>query len=104
VPLLEDLGERLSQGESAADLAAAFHESVAAATDAVAAEVAAESDTGTVALAGGCFLNARLLSSTRARLESRGLTVLLPRRLGPNDGAVSYGQAAVAAAILQGES
>ena len=29
-----------------------------------------------------------------------GLEVLLPRRLGPNDGAVSYGQAVVAAARL----
>jgi hydrogenase maturation factor HypF (carbamoyltransferase family) len=29
-----------------------------------------------------------------------GLRVLLPRRLGPNDGAISYGQAAVAAAWL----
>lgn len=103
VPLLAELGERLARGESAADLAAAFHESVAAATDEVAAEVAAEAGIGTVALAGGCFLNARLSISIRARLESRGLRVLLPRRLGPNDGAVSYGQAAVAAAILQGE-
>jgi hydrogenase maturation protein HypF len=104
VPLLTELGESVIRGDAVADLAAAFHESVAAATDEVVARVAAEAGIATVALAGGCFLNARLLISTRARLESRGLRVLLPRRLGPNDGAVSYGQAAVAAAILQGES
>ena len=40
------------------------------------------------------------LVSVRQRLVNLGLSVLLPRRLGPNDGAVSYGQAAVAAASL----
>jgi hydrogenase maturation factor HypF (carbamoyltransferase family) len=43
------------------------------------------------------------LVSVRERLEHLGLEVLLPRRLGPNDGAVSYGQAAVAAAQLARE-
>ena len=55
-----------------------------------------------VALGGGVFQNARLLVSLRQRLET-GARVLLPRRLGPNDGAVSYGQAAVAAAQLARE-
>ncbi len=101
VPLLAALGERLAQGEHAADLAAAFHESVAAATDELAARIATAAGTRIVALGGGCFQNARLLVSLRARLAARGLRVLVPRRLGPNDGAVSYGQAAVAAAVLR---
>jgi hydrogenase maturation protein HypF len=58
---------------------------------------------GVIALGGGCFQNARLLASLAARLEARGLRVLVPRQLSPNDGAVSYGQAAVAAAMLQRE-
>lgn len=103
VPLLVRLGERLARGEPVADLAAAFHESVAAATDELAARVALAAGLATVALSGGCFQNARLLASVRARLEARGLRVLVPRRLGPNDGAVSYGQAAVAAAVLRRE-
>jgi hydrogenase maturation protein HypF len=53
-----------------------------------------------VALGGGVFQNARLLTSVRSGLAALGLRVLVPMRLGPNDGAVSYGQAAVAAAIL----
>jgi hydrogenase maturation protein HypF len=104
VPLLAALGERLAKGEPVVDLAAAFHESVAVATDELAARVATAAGTRTVALGGGCFQNARLLVSVRTRLEARGLRVLLPRRLGPNDGAVSYGQAAVAAAVLRRES
>ncbi len=103
VPLLAALGERLAGGAHAADLAAAFHETVAAATDELVAVVAAHAGTRTVALSGGCFQNARLLDSIRRRLEARGLRVLVPRRLGPNDGAVSFGQAAVAAAVLRRE-
>jgi hydrogenase maturation protein HypF len=53
-------------------------------------------------LGGGCFQNARLLSSLRRELDAGGFEVLAPRVLGPNDGAVSLGQAAVAAAILAG--
>jgi hydrogenase maturation protein HypF len=53
-----------------------------------------------VALGGGCFQNARLLTSVKSRLEESGLRVLVPRRLSPNDGAVSYGQAVVAAARM----
>ena len=49
------------------------------------------------------FQNARLVVSLQQRLVNGGLSVLLPRRLGPNDGAVSYGQAAVAAAQLAAE-
>jgi hydrogenase maturation protein HypF len=49
-------------------------------------------------LSGGVFQNRLLLELTVAALEDAGLRVLLPQRLPPNDGAISYGQAAVAAA------
>ncbi len=103
LPLLAELGRRRRGGEDAADLAAAFHESVAEAACLLAARAAEEAGLDTVALGGGCFQNARLLAGTRARLEARGLVVLVPRRLSPNDGAISYGQGAVAAARLARE-
>jgi hydrogenase maturation protein HypF len=103
VPLLVALGERRAAGVGLSELAARFHESVAAAADVLAARVAAAAGLNTVALGGGCFQNARLLVSLRSRLQARGLRVLVPRRLSPNDGAVSYGQAAVAAALLHQE-
>jgi hydrogenase maturation protein HypF len=103
LPLLVALGEGRAAGVGMAELAARFHESVAAAADSLAARLAAQAGLRTVALGGGCFQNARLLVSLRARLEARGLRVLVPRRLSPNDGAVSYGQAAVAAALLHSE-
>jgi hydrogenase maturation protein HypF len=100
VPLLVALSEQLERGIAVHELAARFHESVAAAAAELAARLAADAGIGTVALGGGCFQNARLLVSLKARLESRGLRVLIPRRLSPNDGAISYGQAAVAATQL----
>jgi hypothetical protein len=55
-------------------------------------------DGGAVVLPGGSFQNLRLLASTRRRLEELGFRVLSHPRVPPNDGAISYGQAAVAAA------
>ena len=53
---------------------------------------------GTVVLSGGVFQNRLLLERTSAALREAGLEVLIPLRLPPNDGGISYGQAAVAAA------
>jgi hydrogenase maturation protein HypF len=55
------------------------------------------------ALGGGVFQNARLLEGIRTRLAGNGFRVLVPRLLPPNDGAISYGQAAIAAALLRDE-
>jgi hydrogenase maturation protein HypF len=103
LPLLVALGEGRRAGTCVRDLAAEFHESVVAATAGVVARAAAQSGLAVVALGGGCFQNARLLATLRARLEAGGLRVLAPRALSPNDGAVSYGQAAVGAARLRAD-
>ena len=100
VPLLATLGERRQRGVDVRTLAAMFHESVIDAIVRVALQVATAERRGVVALGGGSFQNARLLSGVRRRLAAAGLRVLVPRSLGPNDGAISYGQAAVAAALL----
>ena len=101
LPLLVALGELRARGRDVPDLAAAFHESLAEATATVANRVRDITGIRTVALGGGVFQNARLLLSGRRRLESGGFTVLVPRLLSPNDGAVSYGQAVVAAARMR---
>lgn len=100
LPLLAALGDQRAAGRPVEDLAAAFHESVAAATAAVAGRAAQAARLSTVVLGGGVFQNARLLESVRARLTAQRLRVWVPRRLPPNDGALSYGQAAVAAQRL----
>ena len=103
LPLLIELGQCRCRGENVADLAAALHESIAGATAELTRRAAEITGLSIVALGGGVFQNARLLVSLQERLVNLGLSVLLPRRLGPNDGAVSYGQAAVAAAQLAAE-
>ncbi len=87
----------LAAGRSREQIAAAFHEGVALAA-VTACELAAEPRT--VVLSGGTFQNLRLLASTERLLTARGFRVLRHRRVPPNDGGISYGQAAVAAARL----
>ncbi len=88
----------LAAGRPRTEIAAAFHEGVAAAF--ATAACSAAGTTGTVALSGGSLQNLRLLASLRSRLENAGFRVLSHRLVPPNDGGVSYGQAAVAAATL----
>jgi hydrogenase maturation protein HypF len=105
MPLLLDARETVLaasddclRGVPAALVAARFHNGLAAATAAASARVAEHHGLGTVVLSGGVFQNRLLLEGTAERLEGFDLRVLVPRRLPPNDGGVSYGQAAVAAA------
>jgi hydrogenase maturation protein HypF len=79
-------------------VAARFHRGVAAATAAACAALAEARGVATVVLAGGVWQNRVLLAETATALERRGLRVLVPERLPPNDGAISYGQVAVAVA------
>ena len=51
-----------------------------------------------VVLSGGVFQNRLLLEWTTAACAERRLDVLVPRALPPNDGGISFGQAAVAIA------
>jgi hydrogenase maturation protein HypF len=89
----------LEAGRQRGEIAAAFHEGVAAAA---AAACAGAGEPGTVVLSGGTFQNVRLLESTRRKLEELGFEVLTHRQVPPNDGGLSYGQAVVAAARLPG--
>ena len=91
--LIAQLHDDVAAGRPVAEISAAFHETIAAAGAAACAEVGG----GTVVLSGGTFQNLRLLASTRRRLEELGFRVLAHRLVPPNDGGVSYGQAAVAA-------
>lgn len=102
LPMLDALRAGARRGESVESLAAAFHETVAGATLDVVEHVRRLTHCDTVALGGGCFQNARLLRALQRRLAARGFEVLVPRHLSPNDGAVSLGQAVVAAAQLAG--
>jgi hydrogenase maturation protein HypF len=93
--LIAAVHDDLAAGRPRSEIAAAFHETLAAAAASACAQ-AAQPDT--VVLSGGSFQNLRLLASTRRQLERLGFSVLAHRLVPPNDGGISYGQAAIAAA------
>jgi hydrogenase maturation protein HypF len=88
------LVDDLAAGVPVPRVAMRFHRGLAIAT----ADAVEATDLPLAVLSGGVFQNRVLLELTTEALEARGLRVLVPSRLPPNDGGISYGQAAVAAA------
>lgn len=79
-------------------IAARTHGGLAYATATMGILAAERSGLDTVVLAGGVFQNVLLLERTAAHIVEAGYRVLVPARVPPNDGGLSFGQAAVAAA------
>jgi hydrogenase maturation protein HypF len=100
-PLWTSLLRDLSSGVGKPQIAARFHAGIASAF--VRAAVLAAEATGAcqVALSGGVMHNRRLARLLRAGLEAEGMEVFQHSQISPGDGGLSYGQAAVAAAILR---
>ena len=98
-PLIDALVHDLRAGVSSGMIAGRFHNGLAAAIVAVAQAIGQPR----VALSGGCFQNRLLLERTASRLRQAGFDVLLHRQVPPNDGGISLGQVAVAAARLAGD-
>jgi hydrogenase maturation protein HypF len=99
--LVRAVVEDLEAGVAPPLVAARFHNGLAAATVTACQALREESGLGTVALSGGVFQNMLLLERTVAGLERTGFRALVHSRVPPNDGGISLGQAAVAAARLR---
>ncbi len=80
--------------------AALFHHALAEGLSRWVQHAARAQQIDTVALGGGCFLNALLSSLLVARLQQAGLRVLQAQEAPPNDGGISLGQAWVALQTL----
>ncbi|MCG3179476.1 MAG: Carbamoyltransferase HypF [Phycisphaerae bacterium] len=102
-PAVLELIGRLDADEPVGELAAAFHNTMAAALAETAARAAKAAGLDTVALSGGVFAN-RYLSMRMAELlvMDYELKLMAHRRVPPNDGGLALGQAAVAAARMAG--
>ncbi|HEY2669186.1 MAG TPA: carbamoyltransferase HypF [Rugosimonospora sp.] len=89
----------LTAGVAAGIIAARFHNGVVDAIVRACVALRAGSGLSVVALSGGVFQNLLLLERTVARLTGSGFEVLTHSRVPSNDGGISLGQAAVAAAL-----
>jgi hydrogenase maturation protein HypF len=100
-PLVARVVAERDRGTPLSLIAAGFHAALGRGVAGMAARLAREHGLDTVALSGGVFQNARLTDIVEARLRRAGLDVLVHVHLPPNDGGVSVGQAAIAAATAQ---
>ena len=99
-PMWLRLFDDLAAGLPRAEIAARFHRGLAVALIDCTAALATHEGIGHVALCGGVFQNRSLLRLCRDGLEAKNLTVLQHRQVPANDGGLSLGQAAVAAARI----
>ncbi len=95
-PLIEAVITDVRRGVSVGVVAGRFHNALVNALVRVAQAVGHPR----VALTGGCFQNRLLTERALAALRAAGFDVLLHRQVPPNDGGISLGQIAVAAARL----
>lgn len=88
----------LQSGYDRATVAAHFHQGLLQVLVDSCALLAAQHALKTVVLSGGVLQNVLLFTHLQARLQARGLTVLTHSQVPTNDGGLSLGQAAIAAA------
>ena len=84
-------------GRDIGEIASSVHDGLVYATRKAAELVAEARRSRTIVLSGGVFQNVLLLEAVASALATSGHRVLVPRRLPPNDGGLSYGQAVAAA-------
>jgi hydrogenase maturation protein HypF len=99
-PTLQALLEGVASGLGAEVLAARFQRTILEVTRAFCAEGALSAGTRVVCLSGGVFQNGWLADALLRDLAGDGFEVHINERVPVNDGGISYGQAAVAAARL----
>ena len=99
-PVLAAILDDLHANVSPAMISLRFHNAVARLIVDICNEARRQTGLFTVALSGGVFMNRYLLTRVIPLLSGEGFIVLMNHELPANDGCISYGQAAVAAARL----
>ncbi len=96
--LFSSVAEDAARGVEAGAVAARFHNGFADALSRACELVREDTGLGKVALSGGVFQNALLLTGLATRLGAAGFEVLTHSLVPTNDGGIAFGQAAVASA------
>ncbi len=95
--LVDDLRQRTP----VAHIAARFHATLITTLSQMVQRLRHETGLNQVALSGGCFQNRILLEGLLHALQTQGFTLYTHHQVPPNDGGLSLGQAAIAAATAR---
>ena len=87
-------------GQDNAVIAARFHQSLAEGLTRMCLTLREHTELNLIALSGGVFQNGLLSMQLGTRLAQQGFEVLTHKLVPPNDGGISLGQVAAAAAML----
>jgi len=97
-PFLKEMAEDRLKGKDAAVIARAFHRSVAEGIFRSVRSLGAAYEIDTVVLSGGVFQNSLLLADLKELFFESDMHIWVGEEVPPNDGGISLGQAALAAA------
>ncbi len=97
-PLIRAVADDVRRGVEAARIARRFHSTLVEVIAVVCGRLRRATGLGAVVLSGGVFLNALLTREVVERLGVEGFRVYRHRLVPPNDGGLSLGQLAIAAA------
>jgi len=103
-PTVLALADDVASGTAPAELAAKFHNTVAAFLHASASLARDRTGLSVLALSGGCFMNRYLLARLVRLLQADAFTVLTHRAVPTNDACIALGQAVSAAARIAAEA
>jgi len=102
-PMIRAIVQDIQAGVPLSQMAYCFHGSVATMLASACTQARDQTGIRTVALSGGVFQNKLLLEQTIAPLKGLGFQIYLNRRVPPNDGGISLGQAAIGAAQVRSQ-
>jgi hydrogenase maturation protein HypF len=99
-PMIKQIAYEVLDGKSSANVSHCFHSTIAYIIRTVCEKARGETGLRKVCLSGGTFQNRILMASTLRLLRAAGFEVFTHARIPANDGGISLGQAAVAAARM----
>jgi hydrogenase maturation protein HypF len=97
-PLIAAIAEEANRQVDAALISRRFHSTLVEVIAQVCSQLREATGLGAVVLSGGVFLNTLLTSEVTSRLRKEGFRAFRHRLVPPNDGGLSLGQLAIAAA------
>ena len=99
-PMIEAIVRDLARATPVGEIAAALHNTLAAAIVGVCSRIRENGALTRVCLSGGTFQNVFILQRAVRGLRENGFEVFLHSKVPPNDGGIALGQAVIANAVL----